>query len=171
MSPDKDMKDPVAGSATKRKAPRAGRLARRLRANKRGSIAVEMAIVMSVIAVMIIGTFELALVLFEQMQLEKATQSAAHYSLLGQNEANDPEAIIAIFEREVGNTVGLTVSVNNYCDCPGEGEVACTTGSCADGSIPAVYMQVRATKIYEFLNGLFGMDTITLGARALVRAR
>ncbi|MCH8203343.1 MAG: pilus assembly protein, partial [Proteobacteria bacterium] len=149
----------------------AGRLARRLRANKRGSIAVEMAIVMSVIAVMIIGTFELALVLFEQMQLEKATQSAAHYSLLGQTDANDPEAIIAIFEREVGDTTGLSVNVNNYCGCPGEGEVACTTGSCADGSIPAVYMQVRATKIYEFLNGLFGMDTITLGARALVRAR
>lgn len=171
MRCDKVQRNPVASSAAKSKTPRAGRLARRLRANKRGSIAVEMALVMSVIAVMIIGTFELALVLFEQMQLEKATQSAAHYSLLGQTDANDADAIIAIFEREVGNTVGLTVSVNNYCECPGEGEVACTTGSCADGSIPAVFMNVRATKLYEFLNGLFGLDTITLGARALVRAR
>ena len=171
MSPDKDMKDPVAGSATKRKASRAGRLARRLRGNKRGSIAIEMGLVMSVIAVMIIGSFELALILFEQMQLEKATQSAAHYSLLGQTDANDPEAIIAIFEREVGDTFELNVSVNNYCDCPGDGEVACTTGFCADGSIPAVYMQIRATKIYHVLNGLLGVDTITLGARALVRAR
>ena len=171
MSLDKDMKDPIAHSAAKSKAPRAWRLARRLRANERGSIAIEMGIVMSVIAVMIIGAFELAMILFEQMQLEKATQSAAHHSLLGQNEANDADAIIAIFEREVGDTVGLTVSVNNYCDCPGEGEVACTTGSCADGSIPAVYMHVTSTKIYQVMNGLIGRDTITLGASALVRAR
>ncbi len=171
MSLDKDQRNPVASSVAKNKAPRAGRLARRLRANKRGSIAVEMALVMSVIAVMIIGTFELALVLFEQMQLEKATQSAAHYSLLGQTDANDADAIIAIFEREVGDKIGLSVSVNNYCECPGDGEVDCLTSLCADGSIPAVYMQVSATKVYQVLNGLIGRDTVLLGASALVRAR
>ena len=150
---------------------RVWRLARRLRKNERGSIAIEMAIVMSMIAVMILGTFELAMILSEQMQLEKATQSAAHYSLLGQTDANDADAIIAIFEREVGDTVGLSVNVNNYCDCPGEGEVDCSTGSCGDGSIPAVYMRVTATKIYQVMNGLIGKDTLTLGASALVRAR
>jgi Flp pilus assembly protein TadG len=153
------------------KKPKAWRLARQLRKSERGSIAIEMGIVMSVIAVMIIGSFELALVIFEQMQLEKAVQSAAHYSLLGQTDANDSDAIIAIFEREVGDQIGLSISVSNYCDCPGEGQVTCTTGFCADGSIPAVYMRVSATKIYDVLNGLIGMDTINLGASALVRAR
>ena len=171
MRHDKDMKEPIASSAAKSKAPRAWRLTRRLRANQRGSIAIEMGIVMSVITIMIIGSFELALILFEQMHLEKATQSAAHYSLLSQADANDPAAIIAIFEREVGDTTGLSVSVNNYCDCPGDGEVDCLTGLCADGSIPAVYMQVSATKVYELLNGLIGTDTITLASSALVRAR
>ena len=171
MRHDKDLRIPALGPAAKAKAPRAWCLTRRLRANQRGSIAIEMAIVMSVIAVMIIGSFELALILFEQMHLEKATQSAAHYSLLGQTDANDAPAIIAIFEREVGDTVGLSVNVGNYCDCPGDGEVDCTTGFCIDGSIPAVYMRVTATKVYQVLNGLIGVDTITLGASALVRAR
>ena len=171
MSLDNQMKDPVNGSAKKGTTPKVWRLARRLRKNERGSVAIELGIVLSVIAVMIIGTFELAMVLFEQMQLEKATQSAAHHSLLGQTDANDSDAIVAIFEREVGDTIGLTVSVTNYCACPGEGEVDCGTGNCGDGSIPAVYMRVSATKVYNVMNGLIGRDTINLGASALVRAR
>ena len=171
MSLDKDMSKPKSSPAVKNEPSRAWRLARRLRSNKRGSIAIEMGIVMSMIAIMIIGTFELALVIFEQMKLEKATQAAAHYSLLGQTDANDADAIIAIFEREVGDTIGLTISVTNYCDCPGEGEVDCTTGSCADDSIPAVYMRVTATRLYDVLNGILTMDTILLSSSALVRAR
>ncbi len=93
--------------------------------DERGSVAVEMALTMTVIGMMIVGTFEISALVFEQMQLEKAVQSGAHFALLSQTDANDADKIIALVEREVGDLTNLTVSVNNICRCPGEGQVDC----------------------------------------------
>ncbi len=138
--------------------------------DKRGSVAVEMALTMTVIGMLIVGTFEISGLVFEQMQLEKAVQSGAHFALLSQTEANDAAAIIAIVEREVGDLSNLTVSVTNSCSCPGEGTVDCLD-DCDDDSIPEVNMVVVATKTVAVLNNILPRDQYILRAEAWVRAR
>lgn len=148
----------------------ASRKSKSLANDQHGSVAVEMALSMTVIGMMIIGTFEISGLLFEQMQLEKAVQSGAHFALLGQTEANNADEIIRIVEQEVGDTTNLTVDVSNSCSCPGEGQVDCTE-DCADNSIPEVNMLVVATKTVGVLTNILPKDQYVLRAKAWVRAR
>ena len=146
---------------------------KRFHGNEGGNITIEMALVYTMMAVMILGSVDFGRLLFEQIRMEQLARTGAQVALRGQTYAIDLEQIttaVITAHNDVDNPVEVTAI--NYCECPGGGGTSPCDEECVDEVVPNLFMQVTVSRTYEFILGVPGFDPIVpLSATATVRAR
>ena len=135
----------------------------------RGSIAVELGLLAPVAAVILIGLFEFTGAYEQGMDLATAARAGAEYAITYPNDATGIKNA-AIASGTISPT-NLTVTVNQYCECPDGTSIGCTN-TCTGGVQNDVYMQVALSQPAKSLMTSTGlMSGRTVSASATLRMR
>jgi Flp pilus assembly protein TadG len=111
-----------------------------------GTAAVELALLSPVLVILLTGTIEIGMAMFQSMQVQAAAEAGALYA--SNHGASNITAIRAAVTNATG-TAGITASPTPllFCGCPAAGGIAaqgdCTT-VCADTKAPGHYVTVSA---------------------------
>lgn len=147
---------------------------KRLHRNEQGNITIEMALVYTMLAVLMLGSVDFGRLMFEQIRMEQLARTGAQVALRGQAYAIDMELIsMAVQTAHNDQQNPVQVTARNYCECPGAGGAASPCDEeCTDEIVPNLFMEVTVSRTYEFILGVPGFDSrYPLSATATVRAR
>jgi Flp pilus assembly protein TadG len=144
----------------------------RLVRDRSGNVVIEMALIMSVFILLMLGGYDISRMAIETHELEQVARSGAQYALLGQTSAQDTATIIAEAKEAAGDDADLiTVTATTFCECP-DGTGNNCSDTCSDGSVSLMYVNVTVTKPFVFLFNLpvvFGSYTISGSANMRIR--
>jgi Flp pilus assembly protein TadG len=152
-------------------AVRPWRRATALGADLRGVATIELAIILPVVTVLMLGALDLGILVHREMDLRHAARAGAQYAL---QDATDHEAIRRTAIDALGpQSTGpqATAAVTTACECPASlGDLAaaitvgCGTPTCAaTGKNPTTYVTVTVSQAYAPLFGSWGV----VGARTM----
>ncbi|MEE8168956.1 MAG: TadE/TadG family type IV pilus assembly protein [Phycisphaerae bacterium] len=116
----------------------------------RGAVALEFALLIPVLLIMLLGAIDFGMVINEKMKLASAARSGVQFAV--QNTANAQDA--AAIQLAVTNASGLdpadfTITSLQFCECA-EGAVVACDGSCAIGT-PRVAVTVTVQENFQTL--------------------
>lgn len=141
---------------------------RRLAGCARGTAAVEFALLMPVVLLLIVGLYDFGMATYTAMSLAGAARAAGQYAL--QNPTDTAGIQQAADNASQLPTNGLTVTSGEVCQCPDGTTVSCT-GVCPAGTIQ-VYVQVKAQQPFRMLISYPGLNNpMTLSGQAIFRLR
>jgi len=144
----------------------------RLTRDRSGNVVIELALIMSVFILLMLGGYDISRMAIETHELEQVARSGAQYALLGQVNAQDTATIISEAQEAAGDDAALiTVTATTFCECPDGSNNNCSD-TCSDGSVSEMYVNVTVTKPFIFLFNLpavFGSYTISGSAEMRIR--
>jgi Flp pilus assembly protein TadG len=152
--------------------PRHG-LAVALLADRSGAAAVELALLLPTMVMLVIGMVDVGALAYQQMQVTAAAHAGALWAL--QNATSGGNVNLTSVSAAVTGSTGLTVTADpaptRFTACVSGGAVTATTGSsCASGGTPRWYVQVNAQASVSPIIAWATITTpTTLKATALVR--
>jgi Flp pilus assembly protein TadG len=129
-----------------------------LKSRNDGVAAVEFAILVPMLVAMFVYTVDMALSVYQSMQLDAASQAGVHYAVLNGFNAT---AISSAVTNSTSLT-GMTVATpTEFCGCPsGTAVVAQTCATqCSNGSQAGSYISVTVSKNYGMLLPYTGMSS------------
>lgn len=116
---------------------------------RRGSAAVEAALILPVLLLMLTALYDLGFTAFEAMQVQSAADAGAQYAA---GSGWDPAAITnAVTSATGGSNITATPAPSRFCACSAGGtlvDIACTA-TCPGGDAPGVYALVSAQKVHS----------------------
>jgi len=146
--------------------------------DRRASISVETALLMTVLIVLAMGVFDFGKVYARKMELTNAVRAGMQYSLVRKPIAGDYSDIIYAVNTGLSSNdqaSGSTVSVSMYCKCSDGSDSDClsTAGSnltCPDGNLRSAYVYITLEETYTliFVHEAVG-GVMTLSESASVR--
>jgi Flp pilus assembly protein TadG len=154
------------------------RRATALGADRHGVATIELAIILPVVTVLMLGALDLGILVHREMDLRQAARAGAQYAL---QDATDHDAIRRTAIDALGpqsNAPQATATVTTACECPtSPGDLAtattvgCGTPTCAaTGKNPATYVTVTVSQAYAPLFGSWGVvGARTMTANAILR--
>lgn len=113
---------------------------------RQGSAAVEAALILPLLLLMVTGLYDLGLAAYGSMQVQSAADAGAQYAA---HNDWDPAAISAAVTSATGGT-GITAAPapSQFCACPAGGtlsNISCSS-TCPNGDTPGLYALVNAQK-------------------------
>jgi Flp pilus assembly protein TadG len=160
-------------------------LARRLAGDRSGAAAVELALVLPMLAGILLPMADLGIGAYDKMRVQDAAAAGAQYAL---EHGFTSSAITTAVQdaTSLGSNVTLSPAAVQACYCTNSGAMApppsdttapsppCTSGACSDGSTPGTYVTVSTTYSYApiaafSVPGLTIPSSITLTGAAVVR--
>ncbi|MEE8294122.1 MAG: TadE/TadG family type IV pilus assembly protein [Sphingomonadales bacterium] len=142
-------------------------------ANRDGNVTIELALIMIVMAAVIVLGVDFSRMTIEKHRLEQFARAGAQFGLLGQSQAQDLVGVAAAVSEAAGDDAGdITVTVRNFCECPGGIATPCED-ECAGAIVPDLFLEVLVSKDFDYLFSMASNLTgaITLGGEATVRLR
>ncbi len=128
-------------------------LFKRLAASTKGASLVELAMMMPVIMLMIVGSLDMGSMFVRKMEIANAAKAGAQYALVRKPAQGDVTRITSAVNNSLGDTMTQSTSVNVelYCMCFAVKQL-CTV-DCADENISAfVNVTVREDYTTPFFN-------------------
>lgn len=128
-----------------------------------GTAAIEFGLFIPVLLILLMGTAELGLIMYEGMQVNNAVEAGALYAATnGFNSAAITTAVTNASVLPTGlNTLAATPAPTQFCGCPAATGISnsgapaagsCTAyAACADGTTPGLYVQVNASLAHTVL--------------------
>ncbi|MCH8996747.1 MAG: pilus assembly protein [Proteobacteria bacterium] len=156
-----------ARTAKRRPPRRPSNVARRfehLLRGASGNVTIEFGILILILVTLAIGAFDFGRLGYRKIAITSAARAGAQYGTQDLVTAADTAGMTQAARndiRDAGNALNITA--RQYCDCPGQGEVACTV-TCNDGSYSLMYVEVT---VPDQVNLLFPYPGIT-SPRAVV---
>ncbi|NBW76631.1 MAG: pilus assembly protein [Sphingomonadaceae bacterium] len=122
-------------------------LARCLRRNKRGTVAIETAFVAPVLVLMSLGAFQISTIVARQSELQSAMDEAQAIALA--TDPDTPEERLTLQQVIMASTdlPATNVSVTEAYRCDGA-NVYVTANTCAQGTRVASYVKIQITDSY-----------------------
>ena len=115
----------------------------------RGAVAIEFAIVASILIVMAIGVVDVGMGFYRKMQVQNAAQAGAYYAM---RHGFVPSSIAAAVTAATAfSGISASPGPRQYCGCPsntGIVTIDCSS-KCPDGSTAARYVEVSAQGTYN----------------------
>ncbi|MGH6948006.1 MAG: TadE/TadG family type IV pilus assembly protein [Kiloniellales bacterium] len=143
---------------------------RRFAAAEQGNVLVELALMLPVLVLLMMGTIDFGMAMYDQMQLRSAARAGAEYAVI------DPENLGAV-EDAVEAALGgpdpaMAVATGSFCECPGaSGSVDCGL-ACEDETTPRKFVAVEVTRPVDTLLPYPNViQQITLRGEATFRVR
>ena len=127
----------------------------------RGSVAIEFALLVPVLLLMLLGAVDFGMVINEKMKLQSAARAGVQFAVQNSTNAQNDAAIrLAVTNASGLDPADFTIDPQVFCECA-EGAVVACDGTCAIGAPRrAVTVTVRENFLtlfdYTFLG--FGMD-------------
>ena len=147
----------------------------RRRDNKRsdsGAALTELAVVMPLLLLMVLGVGDFGRVLYSAITLSHAARAGAAYGAQSIGHTGDAAGIQQAAEEEAQNIAPITVTSQRICECPGGAAVSCTTASCGSYGAPLAFVEVTTAQTFQTLVAFPGVpDTVPLTRTAKVRVQ
>lgn len=161
----------VHASPTAQNARERGHPLRRFRRDLEGVAAIEFALVVTLLPLLLLCTLDLGLGFFRKMQVQYAAQAGAEYALLhGFNQDSISNAVVSAAN---STAVSATPAPSSFCGCAAA--TAITTTSCSSKcgtSAAAIYVSVSAQSTYTpFFRYPLLPQSFTLTAQSQVRIK
>ncbi|HET7103808.1 MAG TPA: TadE/TadG family type IV pilus assembly protein [Terracidiphilus sp.] len=102
---------------------------RKTHTGEAGQALIELALVMPVFIIMLVGAAELVRVAYAAIEVSNAARSAAQYGCQNGSTALDPTAMQAVASADAGNLANVNTTVAYACKCAAAGvgtSIACT---------------------------------------------
>lgn len=152
----------VAGNMT--------RLLKGLRRSDRGGAMVELAVILPVLVLLVIGVVDYGRAFYTSVTVANAARAGAEWGAQG------PTFYVNIagmksFAQQDGQEAGtLALNAGWYCECAGASWPSCT--ACAGGAAPDVFVEVTASKTLDLLLPYPGLPTtISISRKATFRSQ
>lgn len=142
--------------------------------NRRGAALTEFAVSLPVLVLLAVAGLDLGRLYIEAVALNNAPGVGSFYGAQSNILAGDTKGIEAAAKTDGKNYSGITVTVTQYCECPGGTEIACEdagTTDCGGGyGQPRAYVVTEATRTFNTLGSYpFLGDTFDLKKEAYMR--
>jgi Flp pilus assembly protein TadG len=153
-------------------------LARRLRLERTGAAAVELALVAPMLVGIVLPMVDLAMGAYNKMRVQDAAEAGAQYALASGYNAT---SVASAAQNATVLGTGVTVTSQSACYCIVNGAIPNTTSTCgaacSDGSTAGTYVTVATQSTYTPLimsqwltKAIPGMtNPMTLSGKAIVR--
>jgi Flp pilus assembly protein TadG len=133
------------------------RLLRSLACDVTGSMAVETALVVPVLALMSVGTFEVSAMVSRQSELQSAAAEASAIALAAMpNNQAERDTVEEVIEASSG-LPDAKVTVEEAFRCGTNAAYVTTTAACAAGDVQTTYLKIFLTDTYEPMWTEFGL--------------
>jgi len=143
--------------------------ARTLLTNDRGTAFIELALVMTVYLLLLLGAFEFGRLAYISVEVANAAHAGVQYGAQTQATAANSAGMQAAAISDAPDVAGMTATATNYCKCSNGTSVSCT-GTCT-GSHMIQYVQVNTSvtvaPIFTYPTGL--PPSLTLTGAAVMR--
>ncbi|MDP6605401.1 MAG: pilus assembly protein [Dehalococcoidia bacterium] len=137
-----------------------------------GAALVEMAVIMPLLLLMVMGVGDLGRVMYTAITLSHAARAGAAYGAQSNGHTGDAAGIQQAAEEEAQNIGTIGVTSQRICECTGGSPVSCTTASCGSYGPPRAFVEVTATQTYATLIAYPGIpSTVPLSRTAKVRVQ
>jgi len=135
-----------------------------------GNVAVEFAMLLPVLVLMLMGVLDFGLGAYQAMAVQSAARVGGQYALVHPGNAAGIEA--AVRNATYIDGVDMTVGSSEYCQCPGSSAVSCDTGVCASNVAYQRFAQVTVSKPYVLMFPFPGFpDSLTLSGAVTLRTQ
>jgi Flp pilus assembly protein TadG len=149
---------------------------RDFRRSKTGVMAVEIALTMPILMLMIVAVVDVGMAIQRKMTMEQAAKVGTQYAMLRKPVQGDVTNIRTATKNalpaswfEAGTSQPTTVTPALSCECPSLGVVTCST-TCPAGEQRTTLLTISVTKVHKPLfNYPLMADTMNLLATASVR--
>jgi Flp pilus assembly protein TadG len=135
-----------------------------------GGAGVEFAVIAPMLVLAIVGTVDLGLGLYQNMQVQNAAQAGAVYATSHTFSAASISAVVSAATKS--SSVTASPAPAKFCGCASNAGVAANacSASCPAGAIAGTYISVNAQASYSpLLPYPFLPGTLTLSAQSIVR--
>lgn len=153
-----------------RKTPRAAFFA-----NRRGSVAIELALLAPILAFMLVGAVDFGSYIYAKMQLQNASRAGAQYATQAAENLDDTAAILVAIQAATELEGSTTITQEIFCGCVDgvefaiDGSLGCTS-DCAGGEFPALTIRITLSNTFTTLFPYPGFpDTLTLTGETILQ--
>jgi Flp pilus assembly protein TadG len=144
---------------------------RALRRAEQGSVAVELALFIPVMLLLLAGLFQFGSGIFDSLRLESAARAGAQYAMIDPTNATSIQN--AVLDAIGGDTTDVEVTATSYCQCPGDNtHVDCTIVSCSGGASSHQFVSIAANRPFTSILSLPALGSLTeVSGHAIIRVR
>lgn len=122
------------------------RIARALLRSERGAALIEAAIIFPIAVLVLCGTVEYGVRVYNAMALESAARAGAQYAVANPDDLSGIQAAVSNATRLTAST--LTVTASQSCVCSGGAALENCSATCSSGQFKIKYVTVNVTQPY-----------------------
>jgi len=136
-----------------------------------GAAAVEFALAVPILALLMTGGFDFGRALYEQHRLTGAARAGAQYAIQSSTTWGDTTDIIAAVRGDANDTASSLTVTTSQCTCP-SGTLCSSAATCTGSTVAGTYVKVSVSESYAtVVNYPFVTSPFTLSSQALVRVQ
>jgi Flp pilus assembly protein TadG len=139
-----------------------------------GAATVELALIIPVLVLIMLGLMDMGRVFYGAITVASAARAGVAYGSMSAVHADDIPAMRAAATADAIDRTGLTFSAAKSCECPDEtpSTVSCTLSVCMDGTTVRIYVETTVTGTFNTTLPYPGIpSSITLTRTAKMRAQ
>ena len=142
------------------------------RTKQSGTAAVELALMIGILMLILMGTIDVARVFYAAITVDDASRAGAQYGIRSNAFSAHASGIVLAVENNAQDLGALTTSRELYCLCEDSStEVICATATCTEG-VPQAYVRVETQKTFNTTFGYPGLpDAIPLSSETIFRVQ
>jgi Flp pilus assembly protein TadG len=142
---------------------------RSLRLDRAGVAAIELALALPMLVLLMMGSFDFGLALYEQHRMSAAARAGIQYASATAN-WTDSADIIAQARADAGDTNNSLTVTTGQCTCP-TGSTLCSSSTvCTGSTVAGTYVKVTVSESYSTLMSYpFMSNPVTLAGQAVMR--
>ena len=139
--------------------------------SRAGSAIVELALVIGMLMLILVGTIDFARLFFAAVTVASAARAGVQYGSQSNTFTGDYAGIKTAADENARDLDATTPSAVRFCKCENGNNVDCVTETCAEG-VPQIYVRVEMQKTFDVMVDLPGIpNTVALTRTATFRVQ
>ena len=128
--------------------------------SRAGSAFVELALVLGMLMLILVGTIDFARLFFAAVTVASAARAGVQYGSQSNTFTGDYDGMKTAADENAQDLDATTPSAVRFCKCENGNSVDCVTGTCAEG-VPQIYVRVEMQKVFDVMVDLPGIPSTT----------
>ena len=144
---------------------------RRVRGSGAGTAILELALLLPVLMLLLLGAIDLGRVFYENVTIATAARAGVQYGAQNTATSSNYAGMQQAALDEAQDLSGVTATATRYCECSDGTTADCTTGRCS-GKAPIMHVRVTVQKTFSVLFPYPGVPSpVALSHVAVMRVR